>query len=80
MQLLYYHNKDEMFWIYANLWYFLNVKYTSLEHQIRVCIFPHCDFQPLILQAIKKYQLLLQLNLHIKQLWMDRNSKEINLA
>ena len=41
---------------------------------------PHCDFQCLILPTIKKYSLLVKLNQHIKQLQMDRNSKEINLV
>ena len=34
----------------------------------------------LILQTIKKRSLLVKLNQHIKQLRIDRNSKEINLA
>ena len=33
-----------------------------------VCIFPHCDFQCLILQTIKKWSLIVELNQHIKQL------------
>ena len=45
-----------------------------------VYIFPHCDFQCLILPMMKKYSLLVKLNQHITQLWMDRNSNEINLA
>ena len=44
------------------------------KRQTRVCIFPHCDFQRLILQTIKKYSLLVEL------IRIDRNSKEINLA
>ena len=41
---------------------------------------PPCDFQCLILPTIKKCSLLVKLNQHIKQLQMDRNSKEINLV
>ena len=44
------------------------------KRQTRVCIFPHCDFQRLILWTIKKYSLLVEL------IRIDRNSEEINLA
>ena len=53
--------------------------FTYQKQQIRVFIFLHCDFQRLILQTIKKYSLLVELNQHLKQLRMDRNNKEINL-
>ena len=47
-----------------------------------VCIFPHHDFQCLLTTNNEKVFILLlvKLNQHITQLWMDRNSKEINLA
>ena len=47
------------------------VSYNSL-FQVRI------HFQYLILQTIKKYSLLVELNQHKSR--MDRNSKEINLA
>ena len=51
-----------------------------VKAQIRVCIFLHCDFQSLILRAIKNYSLLVKLNQHMKQLRIDKNSKEINFT
>ena len=67
----------------STIWRYIQVKednWVFTKWQIHVRIFPHCDFQCLIQQTIKKYSFLVKLNQHIKQLRTDRNSKEINLA
>ena len=53
--------------------YIVKVKDSSL-------LFPHCHFHFFILPMIKKYSLLVTLYQYVKQLQIDRNRKEINLA
>ena len=54
-----------MFWIYVNLWQF-SWMFTLLKRLIRVSIFPH-----LILQKIKKYSLLVELNWQSNYEWTE---------